>query len=143
MAIVNVTNDNKKIWAVLCNELWPHNSTDEMLEAFSDGEYKNEYLYQLDGVAVAFVSLSVRHDYVEGKFDSRPVGYLEGIYVKPEYRNRGIAKEMVLFSKKWSIENGCSMLASDCELTNEESRMFHNKIGFSEVNINVHFIMQL
>ena len=131
MPIVNVTNNNKEAWGKLCNELWPHKSVQVMLKAFSAGEYKNEYLYQLDGAAVAFVSLSVCHDYVEGKSDSRPVGYLEAIYTKSDYRSRDIAKELVLFAKAWASERGCSMLASDCELTNNDSRRFHNKIGFA------------
>lgn len=143
MDIIKVTDENAKMWAELCNELWPHNSVHEMLEAFNSGEYKNEYLCQIDGLYVAFLSLSVRSDYVEGKTDSKPVGYLEGIYVKPEYRKRGIAKALVEFAQKWVSEKGCSMLASDCELSNEDSRIFHNKIGFVEASINVHFKMEL
>jgi aminoglycoside 6'-N-acetyltransferase I len=67
----------------------------------------------------------------------------EGIYVKPEYRRRGVAKELVEFAKRWSIERGCLMLASDCFLENTPSRSFHNKIGFKEVSVNVHFTMDL
>lgn len=143
MAIVHVTSSNARLWAELCNDLWSHNSIEEMLIAFNNDEFPNEYLYQINNIPVAFLSLSIRNDYVEGKTDSNPVGYLEGIYVKPAYRKRGIAKELVDFAKKWSIEHGCTMLASDCELTNKESRLFHNKIGFVEANINVHFTMNL
>lgn len=143
MAIVRVTSKNARFWAELCNELWPHNSIDEMLGAVGNGEYMNEYLYETDGMPVAFLSLSIRHDYVEGKMDSNPVGYIEGIYMKPEHRKKGIAKELVQFSRKWSIEHGCTMIASDCELTNEDSRLFHKRIGFVEVNINIHFTMNL
>ena len=141
MEIIKVTNENVRAWAKLCNELWTHNSIDEMLEAFNNGEYKNEYLYRINDLYVAFLSLSIRNDYVEGKTDSAPVGYLEGIYVKPEYRKKGIAKKLVTFAKEWSAKRGCSMLGSDCELSNEDSRLFHNKIGFVEAKINVHFKM--
>jgi aminoglycoside 6'-N-acetyltransferase I len=114
-----------------------------MMEGFDSGEYPNEYLYFSDDLPAAFISLSVRNDYVEGKEGANPVGYLEGIYVKPEYRKRGIASELVRFAKNWSAQRGCTMFASDCELTNEESRMFHNKIGFREESVNVHFIMNI
>lgn len=143
MNIIRVTKDNSNIWAKLCNELWPHNPVEEMLEAFGNGEYQNEYLIFINGIGVAFISLSLRNDYVEGREDSNPIGYLEAIYVKPEYRRQGIAKELLTYAKKWSLEQACSMLASDCELSNEESRLFHNKIGFDEANINVHFKMKL
>ncbi len=143
MAITKVTDNNSLIWAELCNELWPHHSVQEMLDGFYKEEYKNEFLYQIDGMDVAFISLTIRNDYVEGKIDSRPVGYIEGIYVKLQFRNRGIAKELVSFAKKWSVECGCSMLASDCSLSNTESRLFHNKIGFTEAGVNVHFMMNI
>ena len=143
MGIVQVTSENAKFWAELCNELWPDHSVDEMLADFNNGEYKNEYLYFIDDIPAAFLSLSIRKDYVEGKTDENPVGYLEGIYVKPQYRKQGIAKMLVQYAKEWSADRGCTMLASDCELVNKESRLFHNKVGFHEANINVHFAMHI
>jgi len=142
MNIIPVTNVNAQKWAELCNELWPHNSVEEMLEEFNNGQYKNEYLCQIDDMFIAFLSLSLRKDYVEGT-DSSPVGYVEGIYVKCKYRKMGIARNLIEFAKQWTIKNGCSMLASNCELTNKDSRLFHNKIGFTEANVNVHFTIKL
>jgi aminoglycoside 6'-N-acetyltransferase I len=143
MKITRVTAVNSSEWAKLCNELWPHNTAEEMLQDFAAGEYQNEYLYQKDDKFVAFISLSIRTDYVEGKEDSNPVGYVEGIYVQPVYRKKGIAKELIDFAKSWAAKQGCSMLASDCELDNHESRAFHGKVGFAEKGINVHFGMRL
>lgn len=143
MAIIKVSDKYARIWAELCHELWPHNSVEEMLGELRGGELPNEYLYLLDEQPVAFVSLSVRTDYVEGKTNAGPVGYLEAIYVRPPYRHQGIAKELVEFAKSWAAERGCAMLASDCELANEDSRLFHRKIGFDEVSVNVHFAMSL
>ena len=96
----------------------------------------------INGEAAAFVSFSVRSDYVEGT-KSSPVGYLEGIYVKPNYRKQGIARKMTEFAAKWSAERGCAELASDCLLENEESRKFHNSIGFKEANTIVCFTMDI
>ena len=143
MNIVKVTSDNANEWAILCNKLWPHHPVEEFLQNFNDGKYNNEYLYLINSVAIAFMSLSLRHEYVEGKDDSNPVGYLEGIYVCSDYRKRGIAKELVDYAKQWAIEQSCSMLASDCEIENNDSRLFHNKIGFVEESVNVHFTMEL
>ena len=140
--IIPVTNENERIWAELCVALWPEDSIEEWIQEGRDSNYANQYLYMTGGEAVAFVSLSLRHDYVEGA-DSGPVGYLEGIYVKPEYQNKGIARELVEFAKAWSAGNGCTQLASDCELSNHISRRFHNKVGFKEANTVVCFIMDL
>ncbi len=48
---------------------------------------------------------------------------------------------IIKVTKEWSKGHGCTMLASDCEFANRESRAFHNKIGFAEASINVHFTM--
>jgi aminoglycoside 6'-N-acetyltransferase I len=140
--IISVSKENEKEWAELCVALWSENSTFDMLKELHTGELPNEYLYVMDEKAVAFLSLSLRNDYVEGT-DSSPVGYIEGIYVKPSFRGRGIATKLVNFAKEWAISKGCSELASDCELDNEDSRVFHGKIGFDEVNRIICFTMSL
>ena len=141
--ICAVSRENQSAWAELCNSLWPH----RLAEYFNDNRenanhFQNAFLYYVQGEAVAFINLSLRNDYVEGT-SSSPVGYLEGIYVKPEHRNRGIGRKMTEFAKKWAAEKGCVEFASDCEVENEESRKFHNRIGFSEASTVVHFVMKL
>ena len=140
--IIPVSKENERTWAELCTALWPGDSIEEWIQDGQSNGYENQFLYMLDGEAVAFISLSLRHDYVEGR-ETSPVGYLEGIYVKPEHQNKGIARELVEFAKKWSVEKGCSQLASDCEIDNHISRKFHNKVGFEEANTIVCFIMDL
>lgn len=141
--IVSVSKDRENAWAELCVALWPENNTiDSFLQERAANILENEFLYLIDDNPVAFMSLSLRHDYVEGT-SSSPVGYLEGIYVKPEFRNKGIARELIEYAKKWSVQNGCAEFASDCSLDNEISRVFHNKIGFTEANKIVCFTMQL
>lgn len=143
MSIVKVEKENILDWATLCNNLWAEVTVEAMIDEFANGKYQNEYLFKLNNEYIGFISLSIRNEYVEGKINANPVGYLEGIYVKPKYRRKGIASKLVEFAKAWSLNNGCSMLASDCELDNEASRAFHKKLGFEEEGIIVHFSMKL
>ena len=146
--IVPVSEENEQewalMWAEISRELW--DDTDACAEDFlverSNGNYPHEFLYNENNEAVAFISLSLRRDYVEGT-DSSPVGYLEGIFVKPAFRSRGIAKELFLFAKKWAISQGCTELASDCELDNEISKLFHMQLGFKEANCIICYTMDL
>jgi len=138
--IIPVTKKNEREWAELCVALWPETTVEDMLSERENR--KDVFLYLVDNVPTAFLWLSLRNDYVEGT-SSSPVGYVEGIYVKPEFRNNGIARELIEYAKKWSVEKGCSELASDCLIENEVSRIFHNKIGFDEANTIVCFTMQL
>jgi aminoglycoside 6'-N-acetyltransferase I len=141
--IVPVTKSNEQEWAALCADLWPDESIDDgFIQKRANGELPYEFLYYVEDEAVAFLSLSLRHDYVEGT-DSSPVGYLEGIYVKPNFRKNGIARELVEFAKDWAKQQGCTELASDCVLDNETSRLFHNHVGFKEANRIVCFAMDL
>ena len=140
--IIPVSVESEKTWAELCVALWPEQSLDDLIREGRKSGFRNQFFYLISGEAVAFISLSLRHDYVEGTSTS-PVGYIEGIYVKPEFQNQGIARELVEFAKKWSVEKGCLELASDCELHNDVSRKFHNKVGFKEANVVVCFVMDL
>ena len=63
-----------------------------------------------------------------------PVGYLEGIFIREEYRKQGYAKKLLSKCEEWAKEQGCSEFASDCELENEISIEFHIKMGFEEAN---------
>ncbi|MCM1544205.1 MAG: GNAT family N-acetyltransferase, partial [Ruminococcus sp.] len=63
-----------------------------------------------------------------------PVGYLEGVFIQKEFRHKGFAKELLLECEKWAKEKGCTEFASDCELSNEDSLVFHLHAGFEEVN---------
>ena len=91
------------------------------------------FLKYSNGVAVGFAQCNLRHDYVEG-ISSSPVGYLEGIFVKEEYRNNGYARELLSACEQWAKEQGCREFASDCEFGNNESLSFHLKTGFIEAN---------
>jgi aminoglycoside 6'-N-acetyltransferase I len=89
-----------------------------------------------------FAQCGLRQDYVEGTH-SNPVGYLEGIYVKPEYRKSGCAKLLLAACESWAREQGCAEFASDCELTNEDSLRFHLNVGFREANRIICFTKNL
>ena len=84
-------------------------------------------------IPVGFAQCGLRTDYVEGT-ESSPVGYLEGIFVKEDYRSRGYAKEMLSACEQWVKKMGCTEFASDCELENIGSLKFHIAMGFAEAN---------
>ena len=140
--IVSVTKENEKAWAELCVELWPELTVDSVVRMCHEGLFKNEFLYVEEGEAAAFLSLSLRSDYVEGT-ESSPVGYVEGLYVRPEFRRRRIAEKMIVFAKEWCEKYGCTELASDCNLENKASQAFHNFVGFTEANRIVCYTIRL
>ena len=84
-------------------------------------------------IPVSFAQCQLSNDYVEGTGTS-PAGYLEGIFIKPEYRHSGYAKELLSKCEKWAKEKHCTEFASDCEIDNDMSFKFHLSMGFEEAN---------
>ena len=140
--IITMTKENENSWAEMCVDLWPDLTVDDVIKMSHEGLFKNEFLYYENDKPVGFISLSLRSDYVEGT-DSSPVGYIEGLYVKPEFRRMGIAEKLVDHAKEWSEKYGCTELASDCTLDNTVSQAFHKGIGFTEANRLVCFTMKI
>lgn len=129
----------------LAIELWKTSSakelTEEFIDAFADSETEIFLQYE-GGIPVGFAQCSLRHDYVEGT-ESSPVGYLEGIYIKDEFRNKGYAKELLRACEEWAKNKGCSEFASDCELDNVNSLLFHKAVNFTEANRIICFTKKL
>ena len=80
-----------------------------------------------------FIEMTLRRDYVEGCSTS-PVAYIEGIFVKKEFRNQDIGRKLLKAGEKWAREKDCAEMASDCELDNLASAEFHKAVGFKEIN---------
>ena len=130
------TKKEANVLATLAIKMWKDHEIDELKQEFCELlNNKNVicFIKYIDDLPIAFAQCQLRHDYVEGCSTS-PVGYLEGIFVDKEYRNRGIAKELCFECEKWAKSKGCSEFASDCALTNNESLAFHLNIGFKEEN---------
>lgn len=116
--------------------LWPGEDFDTMEREFT--RYQEDstaelFICEVDSQVVGFAHVQLRYDYVEGTV-STPVGYLEGIYVKETYRKKGIAKTLVAVCEDWARFMNATEFASDVELSNEASALFHNQVGFKEVN---------
>lgn len=58
---------------------------------------------------VAFLHAGIRYDYVEGSAGS-PVAYIEGVYVLPEYRQRGVGKLLFRSAEVWAQQKGLPQL---------------------------------
>lgn len=131
--------------ADLAIQMWKSNTVEELKEEFCDYINKDSgviFLAVQDDCVCGFAQCGLRNDYVEGT-DTSPVGYLEGIFVAEEYRNKGVAKTMLEACQQWAKEQGCTEFASDCELVNKDSVKFHLKTGFEEANRIVCFTKKL
>lgn len=122
-------------WVELRGALWPD---------LSRGEHETEalallrgdpptvvFVAELDDQVVGFLELGLR-PFAEG-CSSSPVPYVEGWYVAPGWRQRGVGGELMLAAEAWSRERGYVELGSDTEVANRVSRDAHAALGFEEV----------
>ena len=80
---------------------------------------------------IGFAELSIRA-YAEGCHSDR-VAYLEGWYVAPAARRRGVGRALLAAVEAWGRSHGCAELACDTELANDTSAAAHTALGFNEV----------
>ncbi len=128
-------------WVVLRFALWP--DEDQAIMAAEAGRILAHpdrlVLVARDGKAViAFAEASIRRDYVNG-CETAPVGFVEGIYVMPEHRHRGIARALIMATEQWVRQCGLTELASDALLENTDSHAMHEALGFSETERVIYF----
>jgi aminoglycoside 6'-N-acetyltransferase I len=121
--------------------LWPDADREAMAQE-APGMLKRPDLLVLlarnaDAV-IGFAEAAIRRDYVNG-CDTSPVVFLEGIYVKPEHRQHGVARRLVAAVEDWAQKQGLKELASDALLENSPSHAMHKALGFSETERVVYF----
>lgn len=90
------------------------------------------------GAADGFAEVSVRRDYVNG-CRHRPALYLEGIYVRPTARGRGLARALCEEAARWGSAQGCREFASDVSIDDTDSLAAHQALGFQETERVVYF----
>lgn len=125
--------------------LWPGHSADEHLaemHEYLDREDRLTLVAEKSSQTLAgFLEASIR-THAQGCESSR-VGYVEEWYVDVARRTTGIGGMLVREAESWARANGCTEMASDCELTNEISFAAHLKLGYEESGRLIHFRKRL
>lgn len=99
-------------------------------------------MYDGNRAPVGFIEASIRTDYVNGT-ESSPVGFVEGVFVVPAWRRRGVARQLYAAIADWARARGCRELASDALIDNEASQRAHLALGFRETERVVYFTREL
>ena len=129
--------------ASLSFRLWPHGTIEEHreeIEALLAGRPQSTlplviFVAEADGGGgvIAFLEVGLR-SHADGCDPSRPVGFVEGWYVAPEHRGRGVGRALMERAEAWAVEQGCVELGSDTWIDNPESVSAHVALGFEVVD---------
>jgi aminoglycoside 6'-N-acetyltransferase I len=105
----------------MMTELWPD----------FDGDTGDEQImvWERDGGGLGgFISFSMR-PWAEG-CDTRPVPFVEGWWVAPELRRRGVGRALMAAVEAWARMCGFAELGSDVLIDNHGSIAAHGRLGF-------------
>ncbi len=127
-------------WLQLRHALWPKHPEAEHrkeIKRFFAGDLREPLAVLLAengaGRAVGLAELSIRA-YAEGCRSDR-VAYLEGWFVVPNARGRGIGRALITAAEEWGRSQSCREFASDAQPDNEVSAAVHRALGFAEVGL--------
>jgi len=146
--IRSVGSGDSATWARLRSRLWPSAAADELAaqaRAFLEGRtvptIAAVFIAEEGTAALGFLELAVR-SFSDG-CESMPVPHVEGWYVEPSARRRGIGRGLMQTAETWARQHGFTELASDTEPWNEASLAAHARCGFYETERLVKFCKRL
>jgi aminoglycoside 6'-N-acetyltransferase I len=132
--IRKVSQKDKLQWVALRAQLWPkaeldqlRNEVDRMLEDANWGIFVAEHEEKI----VGFIECSIR-DKAPGCHTNR-IGYIEGWFVVPRFRNKGVGARLVESGERWAKEMGCVEMASDTTSDYPLSPNTHKALEYQEV----------
>jgi aminoglycoside 6'-N-acetyltransferase I len=133
-------------WLRMRRALWPQLAAAD--EAKDAEEWRNRpdatvlVVVRADGTGLAGFAEVGERAYADG-CDTSPIAYLEGWYVDPDMRRRGLGAALVRAAEEWARGQGYRELASDALLENTTSQQAHVALGFTEVERAVKYCKTL
>lgn len=136
-----MTSSDRPVWAGMRALLWPEASasalTEELAGIISSDEAWGFIAETAAGLPAGFAEVEIRK--AANGCDSRPVPFLEGIWVKPEYRRQGAGWRLIQYAEAFLGVRGFRELGSDALIDNRVSHASHLAWGFSETERVVYF----
>lgn len=140
LSIRELTAADEAIWIAMYARLFPAETEDalakEIARILTDPN-SGGFIAMIDKEPAGFIEHALR-PYANG-CHSKPVPFLEGIWVDPAFRRRGIATALVARLQDYLSGLGHRELGSDVEIANAGSISFHSGLGFEETERVVYF----
>ena len=127
-------------WADMRASLWPDSISvhageiDEILSSENSWGFIAE---AQDGSNAGFAEVAIRN-YANG-CTTRPVPFLEGVWVSPELRRQGVGSRLIEEVERFLSDRGYRELGSDSEIDNRIAHASHLAWGFIETERVVYF----
>ena len=133
--------EDRATWASMRASLWPdedRNILAQEIDGFLGSSDAWGFVAETaDDAPVGFAELAIRR-YANG-CETQPVPFLDGIWVKDEFRRQGIGARLIGYLEAFLVVRGYRELGSDALIDNPISHESHRGWGFSETERVVYF----
>lgn len=128
------------LWLTMYRKLWPQHSDEALtaeMQRILKSSKRSAFVAEHEGQAVGFAEYALR-DYANG-CHSQPVPFLEGVWVSDSYRSKGIARALVQYLEAKARMAGFTEFGSDVELSNYQSQLMHERLGFEQTEKVIYY----
>lgn len=137
-----VQQKDRQEWLRLRCALWPDHKADELAkdipEMLRRMDAEPVFVARMqDGGLCGMIEAGTR-PHAPG-CSTEQIGYIEGWYVDPEYRRRGVGRALVEAVESWAREKGCTEMASDTTDRYPLSPAAHQCLGYQPVKHVIHY----
>lgn len=142
MKITAVTPDDFNAWLDLRHALWDYHTRAELeteMRVLYERRHQDYafYIAWNNQSPVGLVEVSLR-PHAPGCTTS-PVGFIEGWYVRPEYRRQGVGRALIARAEDWARAQGVAEMGSDTNARYPVSPVAHAALGYEETNVPLHY----
>jgi aminoglycoside 6'-N-acetyltransferase I len=131
---------DRPAWAEMRAALWPEETAEEHAHGIDEVLQSDRawgFIAEVGGAPAGFAELAIR-DYANG-CASRPVPFLEGIFVRQEFRRRAVGARLIAHVEAFVAARGFTEIGSDTDIANTASHAAHRGWGFVETERVVYF----
>jgi aminoglycoside 6'-N-acetyltransferase I len=141
VTVRGIVEDDRPDWCRLRQALWPGSPSDhdvETREYFAKPHGQLTILVaEVNDRVAGFLELDYRK-YAPG-CRSSPVPFIEGWYVEPDQRRRGVGRALLRAAETLARAAGHDEIASDVEIDNANGIDAHLASGYTEVERTISF----
>jgi aminoglycoside 6'-N-acetyltransferase I len=146
LRIRQATPGDLPVVMALAVALWPEEAPAEIephMRALLAGQPRSTLPLSLivaerNDQAVGFIEVGLR-SHAEGCDGVRPAGFIEGWFVVPAHRGRGVGRALMTAAEDWARAQGCTELGSDTWIDNDAGKDAHLSLGFAVVERMIAF----
>jgi aminoglycoside 6'-N-acetyltransferase I len=143
---LGVPSDGEQV-SRLCEALWPEASWEEHQEevmpilAGKPGATLPLVIFvavTAEGDLAGFLEVGLR-SHADGCDTRHAVGFVEGWFVRENFRRRGLGAQLLAAAENWARSQGCVEMASDAWIDSSLSQRVHESLKFEVVDRCVHY----